>query len=62
MTYYSHPSLPRPSRFWVGADGVVGQFGDGKALVKFRVETRATTRGQMAAVAAVLNEWLAQRN
>ena len=62
VTYYSHPSLPRPSKFWVGSDGVVGQYGDGKALVKFRVETRATTRGQMAAVAAVLNEWLAQRN
>ncbi|MGA7499671.1 MAG: putative CRISPR-associated protein [Isosphaeraceae bacterium] len=62
VTYYSHPSLPRPSRFWVNADGPVGQFSDGKALVKFRVETRATTRGQMAAVAAALNDWLAQRN
>ena len=49
-------------KFWVGAHGVVGQFSDGKALVKFRVETRATTQGQMAAVAATLNEWRAQRN
>jgi putative CRISPR-associated protein (TIGR02619 family) len=61
-TYYSHPELPRPVKFWVGAHGVVGQFSDGKALVKFRVETHATTQGQMAAVAAALNEWLAQRN
>jgi hypothetical protein len=44
----------------VGAHGIAGQFGDGKALVKFRVETRATTQGQMAAVAAALNEWLAK--
>jgi len=57
-TFWSHPDLPRPARFWVGAEGVEGQFSDGKALVKFRVETRATTRGQMAAVAAALNEWL----
>ena len=58
------PSRTAPARakFWVGADGPVGQFSDGKALVKFRVETRATTRGQMAAVAAALNEWLAERN
>ena len=57
-TFWSHPDLPRPARFWVGTEGVEGQFSDGKALVKFRVETRATTRGQMAAVAATLNEWL----
>jgi putative CRISPR-associated protein (TIGR02619 family) len=60
-TFWSHPDLPRPARFWVGADGVEGQFSDGKALVKFRVETSATTRGQMAAVAARLNEWLQER-
>jgi putative CRISPR-associated protein (TIGR02619 family) len=60
-TFYSNPDLPRPSKFWVGSDGIVGQFGDGKGLVKFRVDTRATTRGQMAAVAAALNEWLASR-
>ncbi|SRR5579883_2086482 len=60
-TFYSNPDLPRPSKFWVGSDGIVGQFGDGKGLVKFRVDTRATTRGQMAAVAAALNEWLAVR-
>ena len=60
-TFYSNPDLPRPSKFWVGSDGIVGQFGDGKGLVKFRVDTRATTRGQMAAVAAALNDWLASR-
>jgi|SRR5208282_1848455 len=60
-TFWSHPDLPRPARFWVGAEGVEGQFSDGKALVKFRVETRATTPGQMAAVAATLNEWLQER-
>ena len=60
-TSWSHPDLPRPARFWVGAEGVEGQFSDGKALVKFRVETRATTPGQMAAVAATLNEWLQER-
>jgi putative CRISPR-associated protein (TIGR02619 family) len=60
-TFWSHPDLPRPARFWVGAEGVEGQFSDGKALVKFRVETRATTPGQMAAVAARLNEWLQER-
>ena len=38
-TSWSHPDLPRPARFWVGAEGVEGQFSDGKALVKFRVET-----------------------
>jgi len=61
-TFWSHPDLPRPARFWVGAEGVEGQFSDGKALVKFRVETRATTRGQMAAVTAALNEWLQERS
>ena len=60
-TSWSHPDLPRPARFWVGAEGVEGQFSDGKALVKFRVETSATTPGQMAAVAARLNEWLQER-
>ena len=60
-TFWSHPDLPRPARFWVGAEGVEGQFSDGKALVKFRVETSATTPGQMAAVAARLNEWLQER-
>ena len=60
-TFWSHPDLPQPARFWVGAEGVEGQFSDGKALVKFRVETRATTPGQMAAVAARLNEWLQER-
>ncbi len=60
-TFWSHPDLPRPARFWVGAEGVEGQFSDGKALVKFRVETRATSPGQMAAVAATLNEWLQER-
>jgi len=55
-TFWSHPDLPRPAWFWVGAEGVEGQFSDGKALVKFRVETQATTRGQMAAVTAALNE------
>ena len=60
-TSWSHPDLPRPARFWVGAEGVDGQFSDGKALVKFRVETSATTPGQMAAVAATLNEWLQER-
>jgi putative CRISPR-associated protein (TIGR02619 family) len=60
-TSWSNPALPRPARFWVGAEGVEGQFSDGKALVKFRVETQATTRGQMAAVAAALNEWLHER-
>jgi len=60
-TFWSHPDLPRPARFWVGAEGVEGQFSDGKALVKFQVETRATTPGQMAAVAATLNEWLQER-
>ena len=60
-TFWSHPDLPRPARFWVGAEEVEGQFSDGKALVKFRVETRATTPGQMAAVAARLNEWLQER-
>ena len=59
--FWSHPDLPRPARFWVGAEGVEGQFSDGKALVKFRVETSATTPGQMAAVAARLNEWLQER-
>ncbi len=60
-TSWSHPDLPRPARFWVGAEGVEGQFSDGKALVKFRVETSATTPGQMASVAARLNEWLQER-
>ena len=60
-TFWSHPDLPRPARFWVGAEGVEGQFSDGKALVKFRVETSATTPGQMAAVVARLNEWLQER-
>jgi hypothetical protein len=60
-TSWSHPDLSRPGRFWVGAEGVEGQFSDGKALVKFRVETSATTPGQMAAVAARLNEWLQER-
>jgi hypothetical protein len=60
-TFYSNPDLPRPSKFGVAADGVVGQYGDGKGLVKFRVDTRAKTPGEMAAVAAVLNEWLAAR-
>ncbi len=60
-TFWSHPDLPRPARFWVGAEGVEGQFSDGKALVKFRVETSATSPGQMAAVAARLNEWLQER-
>jgi len=60
-TFWSHPDLPRPARFWVGAEGVEGQFSDGKALVKFRVETSATTPGLMAAVAARLNEWLRER-
>jgi len=60
-TSWSHPDLPRPARFWVGAEGVEGQFSDGKALVKFRVETSATSPGQMAAVAARLNEWLQER-
>jgi putative CRISPR-associated protein (TIGR02619 family) len=60
-TFWGHPDLPRPARFWVGAEGVEGQFSDGKALVKFRVETSATSSGQMAAVAAMLNEWLQER-
>ncbi len=60
-TSWSHPDLPRPARFWVGAEGVEGQFSNGKALVKFRVETSATSPGQMAAVAARLNEWLQER-
>jgi hypothetical protein len=40
----------------------MGQYGDGKGLVKFRVETHAETRGQMAAVAAALNEWLQEQS
>ncbi len=43
-TFYSNPDLPRPSKFWVGSDGIVGQYGDGKGLVKFRVETREDER------------------
>jgi hypothetical protein len=58
-TFYINPDLPRPTKFWVGSDGVVGQYSDGRSLVKFRVETRSQNRGQMAAVAAALNEWLA---
>jgi hypothetical protein len=60
-TYWSSPDLPRANRFWVGSDGVVGQYSDGRSLVKFRVETRSTTRGQMAAIVAALGEWLAAR-
>jgi hypothetical protein len=60
-TFYSNPDLPRPSKFWVGSDGIVGQYGYGKGLVQFRVETRAKTSGEMAAVASALNEWLAAR-
>ncbi|MHB1559360.1 MAG: putative CRISPR-associated protein [Isosphaeraceae bacterium] len=60
-TWYSNPDLPKPTRFWLGSDGIVGQYSDGKATAKFRVETRAADRAQMAAVVAVLSEWLEAR-
>jgi putative CRISPR-associated protein (TIGR02619 family) len=62
LTTYSNPDLPRASKFWVGAEGLVGQYGDGTALARFRVETSAQNRDQEAAVAALLNEWLASRS
>jgi putative CRISPR-associated protein (TIGR02619 family) len=60
-TWYSNPALPRPSKFWINPEGLVGQFGDGRGLAKFRVETTATTDSERAAVHVVLNEWLDAR-
>jgi putative CRISPR-associated protein (TIGR02619 family) len=57
-TYYFHPALVKPARFWVGTDGLVGQFSDGKGLAKFRVESTADTPEHAQALATVLNEWL----
>jgi len=46
------------SRFKEGQDCVEGIYDNGKIGVLFRVETTATTREQMGATVAVLNEWL----
>lgn len=57
-TWYYNPDLPRPNKFWVSAQGLVGQYGDGRGLAKFRVESTAENDEQRLAVAAALNEWL----
>lgn len=59
--FWSSLDLNAPKRFWLSSDGIVGQYSDGKATAKFRVETRAADRAQMAAVVAVLGEWLEAR-
>jgi len=57
-TFYAHPDLPRPNKFWINEKGLVGQYSDGKGLVKFRVESTATDPDQRIALAVSLNEWL----
>ncbi len=60
-TTYCNPDLPEPPRFRARGDEVEAIYSDGKATVKFRVETTATNEGQRAAVVAAANEWLASR-
>lgn len=60
-TFDFNPNCPGRTRFVESRGDIVGHFSDGTYLVKFRVETTATTEDERAAVVAALNEWLAER-
>lgn len=56
-TYYCCPDRPKANGFRISAKGIEGRYCDGSFLVKFAVETAATSREQMEAVVASLNDW-----
>lgn len=60
-TFHYNPDLPDRTRFHLGSRGIEGVYSDGSMSVKFRVDTTATTEGQLAAVFALLSGWLSER-
>lgn len=57
-TWYFNPDLPARTHFRKSAQGVEGVISNGTYTAKFRVDTSATTDGQMSAAVAALNVWL----
>ena len=60
-TTYFNPDLPDRTRFRLRGEALEGVYSDGRYCVRFAVESTAQTVGQRNAVAAQLNQWLADR-